>query len=285
MILDESDYDHLDRYIGYAIESNVKVFNLCVLSSCCYKLPERVLTAKSITELRLDSCEVDSFCSGINLSSLKKLSLNRVRMEDQFIQTLIAGCPVVEDLSFDDCRGLKSIQVSGLPKLMTLKMIDNNLERVEMQESNLQSLYFFQFNTCQINLASSENLKKLEFERAPTVTDKWLHEVLLKHPQIEILDLKKCNMLERVYISSHRLKTLNLLECKNLVEVNIDTPNLHIFGYEGDFISFSLNAMALSEANLNVGGGSSYPLEMIAFLAKLSHPKLLKWTTSFIQVF
>jgi hypothetical protein len=54
MRLDESDCALVNRWIGYAIESNVKELNLDIWPSNCLllsELPESVLTAKSITEL------------------------------------------------------------------------------------------------------------------------------------------------------------------------------------------------------------------------------------------
>ncbi|XP_062164886.1 F-box/LRR-repeat protein At3g03360-like [Alnus glutinosa] len=184
MILDhESDCALVDSWIGYAIERNVKEIYLEIVS-----LFESVLTAKSITELNLVAIKLDSFYSEVNLSSLRKLSLYAVRVEDhQFIQTLLTGCPVVEEISLEVCLGLKSIRVSGLPKLMALKLTDkHDLERVEVQASTtLQSLHIHNHKPCmQMNLAPCENLKKLVL-CAPTTTDKWLHEVLLKHPLIE----------------------------------------------------------------------------------------------------
>jgi hypothetical protein len=184
MILDhESDCALVDRWIGYAIERNVKEIYLEIVS-----LPGSVLTAKSITELNLVAFKLDSFYSEVNLSSLRKLSLYAVRVEDhQFIQTLLAGCPVVEEISLEVCLGLKSIHVSGLPKLMALELTDkHDHERVKVQASTtFQSLYIHNHKLCmRINLAPCENLKKLVL-CAPTTTDKWLHEVLLKHPLIE----------------------------------------------------------------------------------------------------
>jgi len=291
MLYSESDSALLNRCIGYAIKSNVKEFDIEldeVEPECFYdQLPKSVLTAKSITKLSLDSFKLDSiFYSDINLPSLKKLSFDGVCVDDQVIQALIDGCPVVEDISFQCCYGLKSIHVSGLLKLMALElMLNPDLERVEVQASNLQSLHIYDdYQLCQINLAPSENLNRLLLH-STTITDKWLDDFLLKHPRMEILDLIFCNVLERVYILSPHMKTLNLSRCEKLDEVNINTPNLHTFGYfGGGDISFSFNTMALSEANLSFLGGTPWSVEKISFLTKLSHPKLLTWRTELVEV-
>jgi hypothetical protein len=291
--IDESDCALLNRCIGYAIESNVKEFNveleydqLVEEPEHYYQLPESVLTTKSITKLSLYKVKFDSFNCDINLPSLKKLYLHEVRVEEQFIQTVIASCRVLEDISFKGCYGFKSIHVSGLPKLTVLKLkYNHDLKRVEVQASSLQSLHIDNFwIPCQINLAPCESLKELVLH-GTTKTSKWLHDILLKHPRVEKLDLTGCNMLEWVYISSPHMKTLNLSRCEKLVEVNINTPNLHSLGYCGGVISFALNVTALLEANLDFVGTIPWHVEKIAFLANyLSHPKLLTWRTASIEV-
>jgi hypothetical protein len=80
--------------------------------------------------------------------------------------------------------------VSGLPKLMAIELLQNHeLESVEMEASNLESLVLKLRRPCQINLVPCENLKKLVLYSS-TMTDKWLHDVLSKHPLIESLDLR-----------------------------------------------------------------------------------------------
>jgi hypothetical protein len=191
-------------------------------------LPERVLVAKSITELKLCKCKLKSFYSDINLSSLKKLVLNTI-VENQVVQTLTDGCRDLEEMIFDCCHGLKSIQVSGLPKLMAIELLQNpEPESVEIEASNLESLVFNLTRPCQINLGQCKNLNKLLLYSC-SVTDKWLHDVLFKHPLIDCLDLQYCDMLKKIKISSHRMKSLTFIGCSELVEVDIVTPNLHTF--------------------------------------------------------
>jgi hypothetical protein len=96
-----------------------------------------------ITELRLCKCKLKSFYNDINLPSLKKLVLN-INVENQVVQTLIDGCRDMEEMAFECCYGpygLKSIQVSGLHKLMFIELLRNpQLESVEIKPSNLEFL-------------------------------------------------------------------------------------------------------------------------------------------------
>ncbi|XP_059433951.1 F-box/FBD/LRR-repeat protein At4g26340-like [Corylus avellana] len=281
MMLDESDYAVVNRWIDYAIECNVKELNLDIFIRIHlkrYELPERVLVANSITELKLRSCKLKSFSGDINLSSLKKLDLSVEVEESQLVQTLIDSCRDIEEMTFECVNGLKSIRVSGLPKLKAIALLQNsNYESVEIEASNLESLVFnLDSLPCQINLGPCENLKKLVLYSCH-ITDKWLHDVLSKHQLLECLDLANCFMLKRIKISSHRMKSLTFINCRKLVEVDIVSPNLHRLKYEGKVISFSLNSSSLSEVILFFKGDTP-DAEMIEFLSKLSQPKLLTWT-------
>jgi hypothetical protein len=125
------------------------------------------MAAKSITKLTILRCKFKSFHSEINLSSLKKLLLDEVYLDDQIFQTLIAGCPVVEDIKFERCFGLKNIHLSGLPKLVAFEVSLNPvLESMEIEASNLESLLIYLWTPCQINLHPCENLKKLALHSA-----------------------------------------------------------------------------------------------------------------------
>ncbi|XP_062160963.1 putative F-box/LRR-repeat protein At5g41840 [Alnus glutinosa] len=240
MMLDgESDCALLNRWIDYVIECNVKELNLDVwIHQKRYELPERALVAKSITELKLSQCKLKSFYSEINLPSLKKLDLEII-VENQVVQTLFDGCRNLEEMRFEYCYGLKSLQVSVLPKLKVIELIDNpQLENVEIEASNLESLLLNLKRSCQINLG---------------------------------------RVLKRINISGHRMKSLAIIYCSELVEVDIVTPNLDRLEYGGGVISFSLSTSSLSELSLTFNDSSD--VEKIEFLANLNHPKLLNWKT------
>ncbi|XP_059455203.1 uncharacterized protein LOC132185447 [Corylus avellana] len=261
----ESDYVLARGWLGYAIECNVKELNLCLKSYFydseaaldSYAVPESILTAKSIIEFYLCGAIFKSCYSDINLSSLRKLVLKRVDMNDQIFRTLISGCPALEEITIGQCYGLKNIHVRSLPRLMAVTLLYN------------PELEIFKIE--------APNLKKLLLE-STIVTDKWLHDFLSKHLLIESLELRHCNMLKRIKISSDHLKSLTICHCAKLVEANIITLNLDRLKYSGDVISFSSNARILSEVRLKF---KIAPLDLkkIEFLAKLNHPKLLAWNT------
>ncbi|KAE8126009.1 hypothetical protein FH972_020765 [Carpinus fangiana] len=188
-ICGSSDNALMNRLIGYVIESNVKELDLILRLNYYYQVPKSFVAAKakSITELTLR----------------KRESYLQVHVDEQILQTLIASCPVVEEIT-NDCYGLTSIHMSGLPKLIAFDLIYKPaLESFEMEAPNLKKLIL----------------------RLPKLTYKWLHGILSKCPLIESLDLDTCNMLKRIKISSDHMKSLTIYHCKRLVEVDIVVPS------------------------------------------------------------
>jgi hypothetical protein len=122
------------------------------------------------------------------------------------------------------------------------------------------------------------NLKTLVLG-SPIVTDKWLHGIILsKLPLIESLELRYSCILERIKISSDRMKSLTICRCRHLVGVNIVSPNSHTLNYCGDIISLSSNAFTLSEVSLQFLRNIYLNAKTIEFFARLNHPKLFTWS-------
>jgi hypothetical protein len=182
-----------------------------------------------------------SLCCDINLPSLKKLSLVGVVIDDQMIQNLVAGSPVI---SIGSCFGLKTIHFSGLPKVKAIQLESNDeLKTVELETSNLCYLCIKQMEAFKINMVACKNLKILKL-KAGCITDKCLNYCISQLPLIEYLSLSRCYMLERIKISSHCLKTLYLRKCNKLIEFEIDTPKLCKLTYSGrNTISFSVKKL------------------------------------------
>ena len=91
--------------VNYVVKSDVKKLSLHFAAGY-YDLPS-VLVAKSITVLILRKCKWETNCGDINLPFLEKLSLSYVDADDKTIQKLVAGSPVIEDMKFLKCHGLK----------------------------------------------------------------------------------------------------------------------------------------------------------------------------------
>jgi hypothetical protein len=87
-----------------------------------------------------------------------------------------------------------------------------------------------------------------------SITDQYLHFNISRFPHLETLQLFICNELERIKISAQGLKMLEMEQCRKLVEVEIDAPNLSSFQYSdirNEFpMIFSKNAPCPFELSL-----------------------------------
>uniref|UniRef100_A0A2N9E4T1 F-box domain-containing protein n=1 Tax=Fagus sylvatica TaxID=28930 RepID=A0A2N9E4T1_FAGSY len=180
---------NVDRWISFLVKNDVEELDLYWfrgLSGRMYQLPQSVLDSKSLTVLTLDGY-------------------------DQTIHKLVVGCPVIQDMTFHRCHKLKSMKFEGLTNAKSIVVEYNHgLEIVELEASNLYSLLIHHHKRCEIKLVSCNNLKRLSL-RVPNTTDKWFHDHLSQLPKIEFLEIDDCYVLERLKISSHSLKTLNLV--------------------------------------------------------------------------
>lgn len=114
-------------------------------------------------------------------------------------------------------------------------------------------------------IAACKNLKSLKLAGV-SITDEWLCNQISKHPLLKDLILRRCVDLRSVEIShpflehlrissceelrsvkilSLHLDELSIRGCKKLDELKIETPNLHIFCYEGDMVSFASDVLTL----------------------------------------
>ncbi|KAK9282562.1 hypothetical protein L1049_005483 [Liquidambar formosana] len=285
---------HMNRWISFANENNVKELDLHVQVKKYrrYSLPQTVLTAKTITELSLYGCKLKT-CNDVQLSYLQKLCLKKIYVGGQKIQNLIRSCPLIEDLRLISCNGLRKLEVSTLLRLNRVEVhLCHGLKAVNIEAPDLQTFWFYRkksMRPCEINLATCKSLKRLALED-PNMTDELFQKQLFNFPILEQLVLSKCSSLENIQILSQHLKSLTLRGCKNLVEAEIDSPNLLTFEYDGDKLPFSsmipsglleakLSFESLQKAKLGFCYGDDDFLwfaKLRGFLAKLNHSGGLK---------
>ena len=277
----------VDRWIRFMVKSNVEELIFFFGGSRIrYPLPYSVLVAKSLTVLTLHYLKLDSIRGDINLPSLKRLSLLGVYADNQIIQNLIFGCPMIEDMGISCCRGIKCLKIFGLLKVMKILVQNNHLDRLELETSNLHDLCINEGRLSELNLLPLRNLRKLNIS-TPIVTEKWLDHNLSGLPLLENLELVFCYMLERIKLSSHHhLKSLGLMRCQNLVEVMIDSSKLCRLSYSGNTaISFSLNASGLLDAEYTMWSSyGPWDAAKIEFLSKMGNSKVFKLSIIVIQV-
>lgn len=97
-------------------------------------------SAKSLTSLSLHSCKIEPFIiNGVKFRSLHKLSLEFLMIDEHTVKCLISSCHSIEELLFQQCWGLKKLQISGLHRLKTLevRLKESELETIDIPASSL----------------------------------------------------------------------------------------------------------------------------------------------------
>ena len=100
----------------------------------------------------------------MTLSSLRRLCLSFVYVEDEVIRDMVAGCPLIEYMNIDNCRGFKSLELVGLHKHKEIKLYSHQtgLEQLYISGVNVHSVGITILNTlCEINVAPCKNLTLL----------------------------------------------------------------------------------------------------------------------------
>ncbi|MED6159476.1 hypothetical protein PIB30_042674 [Stylosanthes scabra] len=206
----------------------------------CYHLPSDVLKAKSITKLELaGKIRMDKLFVNhrIRFSMLQMLSLSNVYLgHEQAFDDLISGCPMIEDLTLEDCFGLENVKIHDLPKLKSVKV--SGARKIDVDVPSLEYLHIGNDDIklpCNINIDKCRNLKVFILGAVSSifVSNQWLLEIVNKFPFLERLELIGCVTSESIKISSFRLKVLSLGCSLGMKEVKIDAPNLESFRYFG----------------------------------------------------
>ena len=120
-----------------------------------------------------------------------------------------------------------------------------------------------------LSLSSYETLSVLS-----RFDDEWLEDLTFKLPVLECLTLCDCKNLRNVKIRSQQLKHLTMeRNGYGNVKAIVDSPNLHCFEYEGNFITnFSLRK--LLEAEIKFKKPRDYDMDwyinLLEFLSTLN---------------
>ncbi|KAK0594973.1 hypothetical protein LWI29_002287 [Acer saccharum] len=235
-LLDVEASSLLDKWIGLAIKNEVKDLDLNVQTykNAMYTLPWIIFSAASLNALKLEGCKLEHIPEIIRLFSLKSLILKKVAINEEIVKKLTSQCPLLEDFSLDHFWGLKHISVVKPQKLKICSICGpiNELKRIELAAPSLQQLAI----TCGvrgsiiIDVADCSNLKVLKL-KGINLIDQEFHRLMSKVPMLEDLKVLSCALIERITISSYRLKKLSVSYCFKLKEIEIDTPNLLSFYY------------------------------------------------------
>lgn len=189
--------------------------------------------------------------------SLQKLLLREICVNEETIQDIILTCPLItdDDIIVSVCKGLKTVEISKLPKLCYFNLIshDRDVECVKIEAPNLQYFRFSGSEQCLLDITACKDLKELCLDDL-NITDQLFHFNVTRFPLLEGLVVSNCDMLRRIKISAQKLRDLRIFGCQKLLDVEIDAPNLSFFQYfnNGDKMAkiFSKNAPCPLEFNL-----------------------------------
>lgn len=240
----------IDEWIRLATNNCIKELDFyikCRDGKDWYSLPGTTFTAKSLMVLRLGGFKLEwpLIVDHINLTKLRELSLTDVFLEERIILEICSACPAIEDLSLIRCRGVKDLLISDLPKLLKLTIHQaNEIQPWKYRSRRCNSPLEFDLNTFKL-------LKELSitFEQ---ITDSMVENLVSELPLLEKLELNVCLKLTKRKFSSRILRHLAFCSGKSLMEIEIDTPNLHHFEYGAPKLPviFSMMTSSLQESYL-----------------------------------
>ncbi|KAL3520814.1 hypothetical protein ACH5RR_018963 [Cinchona calisaya] len=170
-----------------------------------------ILAAKAITECTIMGCKLEPLQIGEKqycFSSLRRLSLEYVHMNEVVLETIILSCPLIESMKIAHCSGLERIRVNfnniqNNSRLRKLDIItDSNTKAVEVQATNLQSFHCIAtYSLSNFKLYRCENLKQL-FLRDIKIKDSFIRDLDNNFPKLEDLSILEFYNFERINISA-----------------------------------------------------------------------------------
>ena len=257
------------KWLTFAIERNVKVLilNLGVRD---FIIPQVLLEAKTISELRLTNAKLESN-NKFKFSHLKKLGLNHVHLDEKVIQNLTLTCPLIEDFQLHSCHGLKQLKLSNLSRIKLLDLcIGIEVSRIEIEAPSLQTFcyrwdmcgYPLENNRyCDICLEGCKKLKTLNLVSHHEMPIELLQNLSSKFPTLEVLHISNCKM-PSIKFSCQTLKEFTLNSCHDLEVVEVNTPNLVSLCCKRNklpFYSFNTPSLQKLELDFDLGFPTLFP--------------------------
>nr|GEX50834.1 hypothetical protein [Tanacetum cinerariifolium] len=251
-----AEIDIINRCLGLILMKGVKELVIdidCFLymkpSLRMYRLPNILLSASSLTCLKIYKCELplSLMVDVVQFKSLKLLELACVPLNEEIIKRLTMSCPLLEILVVDNCYGFKRFSVYGHQNLQKVWIyFKAELERIDIEAPNMYYLFLSDLRNRgapSLNLASCKKLTILAYVGYPSLTSNDLTSFLSNFPILEtfVLDLPDKYNNKNMRLSSHSLETLVLNSEFELEEIDINTPKLLLFSYQGrtSHITFS----------------------------------------------
>ncbi|KAI6679874.1 hypothetical protein NL676_033755 [Syzygium grande] len=134
----------IGTWICFAVRRKVQFLDLNFLGCAgdfpdnLYVLPSIVLRCSCLVELKLASCEV-WLVGEVQLTSLRKLFMKQIELTDNIMADILSGCPLLKELSLEDCYGLHEPEFCSAPSIEVLNLEDS-LEKLDLTRSDIKHL-------------------------------------------------------------------------------------------------------------------------------------------------
>jgi hypothetical protein len=119
-----------------------------------------------------------------------------------------------------------------------------------------------------------------------------MFDVLIKHcKMLAIIDLINCSMIKKLNLiarENKHLKKLRIANCRNLKEIEIDSPTLQSIFYHGKYSKVQIaQGMQLYEASFYFKEPKNYmnSTQLEALVKDLSHVSILTTTPLLVEVY
>ncbi|GJT89211.1 putative ribonuclease H-like domain-containing protein [Tanacetum coccineum] len=201
-----------------------------------FHLPTTLLSASSLTSLRLHKCELPSslMVGVVKLKSLRLLTLSCLRLDEGVIEYLTKGCPFLEEICLAGCYGFKTFCVKRHQNLLKVEILCDRtflLERIDVEAPNL-SYFLLMSNKDKAGpsmfLDSCKKLTTFFYHGYPI---RRFNDFLSKFQFLENVALDLSSHVNSLKFSNHSLKKIRLQWQCNLDAIDLNAPNLLFFEY------------------------------------------------------
>ncbi|XVF25897.1 hypothetical protein REPUB_Repub13aG0253600 [Reevesia pubescens] len=225
---DESMEACLEEWVLFATSHHVEKLSLSFdgglvyapfAESTPYRLPQFLYINSSLKDLTLRQCVVSPETTPVSWPSLKVLSINYSRLNDEAIENILSGSPNLQKLRLHNCEGLNRISSRSL-EVLAINGIYDPYEKhesvTEISCPNLQSLSLLGFmyrRTYRLMHVSSLSKANLSFVMTIDKKDKYdcrKHRCILR----ELLE-KLCQV-EELTVGTWCLQVLTIWEIKGI---------------------------------------------------------------------
>nr|GFC80773.1 hypothetical protein [Tanacetum cinerariifolium] len=138
----------VNRWIRFAINCNVEELNIIIWTKemeAVFVLDELFFNSSSFTHLRLKDCILNPM-SAISWNKLTSLSISYAKLDEDLIQNILSGSPLLETLKLDHCYGYRRLDITSksVKNLVICAYMDPTLENIalmiEINAPNIMSI-------------------------------------------------------------------------------------------------------------------------------------------------